>query len=91
MVTLTDQDALIRWRPRVSWRSTIAGLAWVVGNAVAARVRLRAGRRLGSPALVADGQHAQSDAIVSVGSWPGRSRLRSGAPIADPIIGLLDR
>src|SRR4051794_21949531 len=43
----------------------LAGAVGVVGNAVAARVRLEGGRRLRSPALVADGHHARSDAIVS--------------------------
>lgn len=36
----------------------------LVGNAIAARVRLSGGRRLNSPALIADRQHARSDAIV---------------------------
>jgi Co/Zn/Cd efflux system component len=66
-----------------------AGLVGVVGNALAARVRLRAGRRLGSPALMADGQHAQSDALVSVGVVASATAVALDAPIADPIIGLL--
>jgi hypothetical protein len=70
VVTLTDQDALIRWRPRVSWRSTIAGLAWVVGNAVAARVRLRAGRRLGSPAC----RHRLNPGLLPIQRGGGRRR-----------------
>src|SRR5206468_2294829 len=45
----------------------LAGVVGVIGNAIAARMRLSGGRRLQSPALVADGQHARSDAIVSVG------------------------
>jgi len=38
------------------------------GNFAAAVVRSRAGRRLGSPALVADGNHARADAYVSL-TW----------------------
>jgi Co/Zn/Cd efflux system component len=46
---------------------TLAGLIGFIGNAAAARVRIRAGRRLESPALIADGLHARTDAIVSLG------------------------
>jgi len=67
----------------------LAGAAGVVGNAVAARVRLRGGRRLNSPALVADGNHARSDAIVSAGVILSAIFVALGAPIADPVIGLL--
>jgi len=40
------------------WVLAAAGLIGFVGNEIAAQVRLRAGRRLASPALVADGNHA---------------------------------
>ncbi|MDQ6751411.1 MAG: cation diffusion facilitator family transporter [Actinomycetota bacterium] len=66
-----------------------AGAIGVIGNAIAARVRLRGGRRLDSPALVADGNHARSDAIVSAGVILSATAVALGAPIADPIIGLL--
>jgi cation diffusion facilitator family transporter len=66
----------------------LAGAAGVLGNAVAARVRLAGGRRLNSPALIADGQHARSDALVSAGVIASAGVVALGAPIADPIIGL---
>jgi cation diffusion facilitator family transporter len=66
-----------------------AGAVGVIGNAIAARVRLDAGRRLDSPALIADGQHARSDAIVSVGVILSAIAVAFGASIADPILGLL--
>ena len=66
----------------------LAGAVGIAGNAVAARVRLDGGRRLHSPALVADGQHARSDAIVSAGVVLSALVVALGAPIADPIIGL---
>jgi cation diffusion facilitator family transporter len=66
----------------------LAGVIGVIGNAVAARVRLRGGRRLGSAALIADGNHARSDAIVSAGVILSAIAVALGAPIADPIIGL---
>ncbi|MCW3063919.1 MAG: cation diffusion facilitator family transporter [Solirubrobacterales bacterium] len=67
---------------------TLAGAVGVLGNAIAARVRLRGGRRLDSPALIADGNHARSDAIVSAGVILSAMVVALGAPIADPIIGL---
>ena len=67
----------------------LAGAVGVIGNTVAARVRLAGGRRLASPALIADGQHARSDAIVSVGVVLSAGAVALGAPIADPIVGLL--
>lgn len=67
----------------------LAGVVGVVGNSIAARVRLAGGLRLDSPALVADGRHAQSDAVVSVGVVLSAVVVALGAPVADPIIGLL--
>ena len=67
----------------------LAGAVGVAGNALAARVRLDGGRRLDSPALIADGHHARSDAIVSLGVILSAVVVALGAPIADPIIGLV--
>ncbi len=67
----------------------LAGVVGVVGNAIAAQVRTNAGRRLDSPALVADGAHARSDAIVSAGVILSAAVVAIGFPIADPIIGLV--
>src|SRR5918992_2342987 len=43
-----------------------AGALGFAGNWIAAIIRGRAGRRLDSPALVADGAHARADAYVSL-------------------------
>ena len=67
----------------------LAGVVGIVGNAIAARVRLDGGRRLNSPALLADGQHARSDAIVSAGVVVSALAVALGAPIVDPVIGLI--
>ncbi len=67
----------------------LAGAVGVIGNALAARVRLDGGRRLNSPALIADGQHARSDALVSAGVILSAGCVALGAPIADPVIGLV--
>lgn len=48
------------------WVLASAGLLGFAGNEIAAQVRLRAGRRLSSPALVADGYHARTDGLVSL-------------------------
>jgi cation diffusion facilitator family transporter len=65
-----------------------AGLIGFGANLVAARVRTRAGRRLRSPALIADGDHARADAYVSLGVVASAITVALGATIADPLIGL---
>ena len=65
-----------------------AGLVGFLGNEVAAQIRLRAGRRLASPALVADGNHARVDGFVSLGVVASALGVWLGAELADPVIGL---
>jgi cation diffusion facilitator family transporter len=65
-----------------------AGAVGYVGNWIAAQVRTRAGRRLDSPALIADGDHARADAYVSLGVIASAAVVALGAPVADPLIGL---
>lgn len=67
----------------------LAGLIGFVGNELAARVRLSAGARLDSPALIADGQHARVDGFVSLGVVVAAGAVALGIPRADPIVGLL--
>lgn len=66
-----------------------AGVIGFVGNELAAQVRLRAGRRLASPALIADGNHARVDGFVSLGVIASAFGVWLGADIADPIVGLV--
>ncbi len=70
------------------WALAGAGVIGFVGNEIAAYVRLRAGRRLDSPALVADGNHARADALVSLGVVLSAIVVALGFGIADPLIGL---
>jgi len=70
------------------WALAAAGAIGYVGNWVAAKVRLRAGERLDSPALVADGHHARADAYVSLAVIASAAVVAIGLPIADPLIGL---
>ena len=65
-----------------------AGALGFAGNVVAALVRTRAGRRLHSPALVADGDHARADAYVSLGVVASAAVVALGLDLADPVIGL---
>ena len=67
----------------------VAGLIGFAGNELAARVRLRAGARLDSPALIADGHHARVDGFVSLGVIASAGAVAVGVKIADPIVGLL--
>jgi cation diffusion facilitator family transporter len=74
--------------PTHLWALAAAGAIGYIGNFIAARVRLRAGRRLDSPALIADGNHAAADAYVSLAVVASAIVVALGAPIADPLIGL---
>ncbi len=83
-------DRLVhRQPPSHLWLLASAGAIGFIGNEAAALVRLRAGRRLSSPALVADGYHARIDGIVSLGVVGSAAVVSLGAPIADPLIGLV--
>jgi cation diffusion facilitator family transporter len=65
-----------------------AGIIGCGGNLIAARIRSRAGRRLDSAALIADGAHASADAYVSLSVIASAAAVAAGASIADPLIGL---
>jgi cation diffusion facilitator family transporter len=71
------------------WVLAAAGVVGFIGNEIAAQVRLRGGRRLDSPALIADGNHARIDGFVSLGVIGSAVVVALGAPIGDPIIGLV--
>ena len=70
------------------WALAGAGLVGFLGNELAARVRLRAGRRLDSPALLADGNHARVDGYVSLGVIASAAFVGLGWETGDPIVGL---
>jgi divalent metal cation (Fe/Co/Zn/Cd) transporter len=71
------------------WLLALAGVIGFIGNEIAAQIRLRAGARLGSAALVADGQHARVDGFVSLGVIASAAVVALGFEIADPIVGLI--
>ncbi|HWW66356.1 MAG TPA: cation diffusion facilitator family transporter [Solirubrobacterales bacterium] len=66
----------------------VAGLIGFAANRIAARIRTRAGNRLHSPALIADGNHARADSYVSLAVVASAVVVALGLPIADPLIGL---
>jgi cation diffusion facilitator family transporter len=67
----------------------LAGVIGFAGNEVAAQVRLGAGRRLDSPALIADGYHARTDGLVSLGVVLSAVLVGFGLTLADPIIAIV--
>jgi cation diffusion facilitator family transporter len=74
--------------PEHLWALAAAGAVGYAGNFIAARVRTRAGARLDSPALIADGDHARADAYVSLAVVGSAAVVALGLPVADPLIGL---
>lgn len=65
-----------------------AGAVGFIGNQIAALIRLRAGKRLDSPALVADGYHARTDGLVSLGVVGSAIIVALGFELGDLLIGL---
>jgi cation diffusion facilitator family transporter len=66
-----------------------AGVIGFAGNELAARIRLRAGRRLDSAALIADGRHARADGYVSLAVVGSAATVALGFDLGDPLIGLV--
>ena len=71
------------------WPLAAAGIVGFVGNEIAAQIRTRAGKRIQSPALIADGAHARTDALVSLAVVGSAIVLALGFELGDPIIGLV--
>jgi cation diffusion facilitator family transporter len=66
----------------------VAGLVGFAGNEAVATYRMRAGRRIGSAALVADGLHARADGLTSLAVLGAALGSLAGWRLADPIVGL---
>src|SRR3990172_1517882 len=70
-----------------SWVAA-AGALGFLGNELVAEYRIRVGRRIGSAAPVAAGQHARTDRLPPLGVVAGAIGAALGYPAADPIAGL---
>ena len=66
-----------------------AGVIGFLGNELVAVYRIRVGRKIGSAALVADGLHARTDGVTSLGVVVGGLGVAAGWELADPVIGLV--
>jgi cation diffusion facilitator family transporter len=66
-----------------------ASLIGFLGNEGVAIFRIKVGKEIGSAALIADGYHARTDGLVSLGVLFSVIGVWLGYPLADPIIGLI--
>jgi cation diffusion facilitator family transporter len=65
-----------------------ASIVGFIGNELVATYRIRIGKQIGSAALVADGHHARTDGLTSLGVLAGAIGVALGFDRADPIAGL---
>jgi len=72
-----------------AWWVLGAGVLGAAGNEFVARYRIRAGRRIGSATLVADGVHARTDALTSLAVAVGAIAVLAGYPRADALVGII--
>ena len=82
-------ERLIHPRPltHLGWVAAAAVLG-CIGNEFVARYRIRAGERIGSAALVADGYHARTDGLTSLAVLIGVGGAWLGWHQADALVGL---
>jgi cation diffusion facilitator family transporter len=66
-----------------------AAIIGFVGNELVAVFRMRVGREINSAALIADGQHAMADGLVSLAVLLSAIGVGLGYAWADPVIGLV--
>jgi cation diffusion facilitator family transporter len=82
-------DALVDPRPLTNlWWVFAAGIVGAAGNELVAVYRIRTGKRIGSAALVAEGQHARADGLTSIAVVVGVIGVWLGFERADAIVGL---
>lgn len=97
-LVIAASAVLIVWESvrALSTQRDMTHLGWVLaaavvgatGNEIVARYRIRAGRRIGSAALVAEGQHARTDALTSLAVILGVAGSYAGLGWVDPVVGL---
>ena len=70
------------------WFVLAAGVVGLLGNEGVAHFKIRAGKRIGSAALVADGHHSRADALSSAGVVAAAIGLLVGLDWLDATVGL---
>src|SRR5690606_30135625 len=65
-----------------------AGIVGFLGNEIVAIYRIRGGKRIGSAALIAEGQHARADGFTSLAVAVGIAFAWFGFPQVDAIVGI---
>jgi cation diffusion facilitator family transporter len=96
MIAASAAVAGLQSAQRLVHPEPVANLGWVavaaligfLGNEVVAQYRIRAGQRIGSAALVADGYHARTDGLTSLSVLLGAAGVWLGVPQTDPLVGL---
>ena len=71
------------------WAVVLASIVGFIGNEAVALFRIKIGKEIGSAALVADGYHARVDGLTSLAVLAGAIGVWLGAPLADPIAGVV--
>ncbi len=71
------------------WWVAAAAIVGFIGNELVALMQIRVGRKIGSDAMVADGQHARVDGLTSLAILIAVFGTAIGLPILDPIIGIV--
>jgi cation diffusion facilitator family transporter len=98
VLVIAVSSAIAAWESfdKLIHRHEVQHVAWVAvaailgfaGNEVVAQLRIRAGQRIGSAALVADGYHARTDGFTSLAVLVGAIGSWLGVSILDPLVGL---
>jgi cation diffusion facilitator family transporter len=87
---VTSVEHLLHRQPITQFGAALAAaLIGFAGNEAVAHYKTVAGRRLRSVSLVADGQHSRVDGFASLAAAAGVGGAWAGAPILDPIAGLV--
>ncbi len=82
---------LIRGDCNPGWGSRVDDGRFIcfAGNELVAIIRIRVGRRIANPALVADGYHARSDGLTSLAVVVATIGALVGWQLLDPIVDLV--
>ncbi len=70
------------------WLVLVAGLGGFAGNEAVAQYKIRVGKRIGSSALLADGQHSRADGFTSLGVVAAAIGIMIDQPRIDAAVGL---